>query len=203
MNAYQVVRDFENAIAEYTSAPYAISVDSCSTALFFCCLYCNVKDYNEIVIPKYTYPSAPAAVVHAGGKILFKDFNWQRSGYYYLEPTVIIDSAKRLFKNMYYPNYYICLSFHGKKILPIGRGGMILTDNKKAADWFKTARFDGRHECNLDNDTLAMAGWNAYMTPEQAARGLELFQWLPDDNISPPDKYQDLSKYKFYTEANR
>jgi len=42
-----------------------------------------------------------------------------------------------------------------------------------------------------------------YMTPEQAARGLELLQWLSDRNIDTPDPYQDLSKYKFYTEANR
>ena len=99
--------------------------------------------------------------------------------------------------------HFFCLSFHGKKVLPIGRGGMILTDSKEARDWFKLARFDGRHEQSLSGDTLAMAGWNMFMTPEQAARGLELLQWLPDVNIDKRDQYQDLSRYKFYTEANR
>jgi hypothetical protein len=99
---------------------------------------------------------------------------------------------------MYIKNSLICLSFHAKKTLPIGRGGAILTDSKKAYEWFKCARFDGRHEVALDNDTLAFPGWNMYMTPEQAARGLELMQWIKDENIGSVDPYQDLSKYEFY-----
>ena len=104
---------------------------------------------------------------------------------------------------MYIKDSLMCLSFHGKKILKIGRGGMILTDSKEAYEWFKLARFDGRHECALPVDEIAFAGWNCYMTCEQAARGLEQAQWLKDFNPVERDEYQDLSKYKFYTEANR
>lgn len=204
MDPYNIVRDFENTIAEFAGAPYGISVESGSAAIFLCCLFCKVKNINEVIIPRYTYPSVPSSIVNAGGRVAFKDIDyWQKAGYYVLENTPIIDSAKRLSKDMYDKNYFACLSFHGKKLLPIGRGGMILTDNKAAYDWFKIARFDGRHEQSLSKDKLVMAGWNMYMTPMQAARGLELFQWLPDKNISLPDSYQDLSKYEFYTKANR
>lgn len=204
IDAYNVVRDFEKAIADFTSAPYAVSVESCSAALFLSCLYSDVKRLAQVWIPKYTYPSVPASVVNAGGRVAFRDVEWQESGRYKLGNTSIIDSAKQLSRDMYIPGHFVCLSFHGKKILPIGRGGMILTDNGEAAEWFKSARFDGRHEgVPLDTDALVMPGWNMYMTPEQAARGLMLLHWLPDHNIAPPDPYQDLSKYKFYTEANR
>lgn len=201
--AYQVVKDFEEAIATYTGAPYAVAVESCSAALFLCCKYIDVSKMSCVRMPKFTYPSVPAAVIHAGGRVRFKDFNWQNEGFYLLENTNIIDSAKRLSRGMYTKGYLVCLSFHGKKCLKIGRGGMILTDSEKACDWFKRARFDGRHECSLPGDELVMAGWNMYMTPEQAARGLEQMQWLKDNNICEPDKYQDLSKYKFFTEANK
>jgi len=203
MDAYKIVRDFEKAIAEFTGAPFAVSVESCSAAIFLSCLFYKVKNISEVIIPKYTYPSVPASIINAGGRVIFKDINWQKKGWYRLKNTIIIDSAKKLSRRMYIPNRLICLSFHAHKPLAIGRGGMILTDDEKAVEWLKRARFDGRHEQSLHDDKLAMVGWNMYMTPEQAARGLELLQWLLGKNITAPDPYQDLSKYKFYTEANR
>jgi len=82
--------------------------------------------------------------------------------------------------------------------MPIGRGGMILTDDSRSVEWFKCARFDGRHEKSLENDTLAFAGWNMYMTPAQAARGLEWMQWIKDKYVGAEDFYPDLSQYDFY-----
>lgn len=203
MNAYQVVKDFEKAIADFTGAPFAVSVESCSAAIFLCCLFYKVKNISEVMIPKFTYPSVPASIVNAGGRVIFKDISWQKKGWYRLNNTIIIDSAKKLSRCMYIPNRLICLSFHANKPLGIGRGGMILTDYGGCAEWLRLARFDGRHGQSLSTDVLQMPGWNMYMTPEQAARGLELLQWLPPRNVAPPDPYQDLSKYGFYMEANR
>ena len=203
MDAYRIVREFEEAIAEFTGASFAVSVESGSAAIFLSCLYCKVRDIPEIIIPKYTYPSVPAGIINAGGRVAFQGITWQPDGWYYLVHTNIIDSAKNLSRNRNIKNRLTCLSFHAHKPLGIGRGGMVLTDDEKVVEWLKRARFDGRHEQSLQNDKLAMVGWNMYMTPEQAARGLEILQWLPDKTIAAPDPYQDLSKYKFYTEANR
>lgn len=202
-NPYFIVKEFEDAMAEYTNAPYTVALESCSAALFLCCKYVDVSKIDEVIIPKYTYPSVPAAIINAGGRVKFKDIDWQKEGYYYLQNTNIVDSAKRLSRNMYKEGTLTCLSFHGKKCLGIGRGGMILTASEKSINWFQRMRFDGRGQCALYNDTLAMVGWNFYLTLEQAARGLELLQWLPDENIAAPDPYTDLSQYKFFTEANR
>jgi len=204
MNAYGVVRDFEKELCDYTRAPYCVTVESCSAALFLCCLHEKVREIKEVSIPKITYPSAACAIINAGGRIAWNDENWQEYGAYVFNGTNIVDSAKRLCRGMYKQKDSLhCLSFHAKKHLSIGRGGAILTDSKEAYDWFRWMRFDGRNETSLPNDTLMGVGWNLYMTPSQAARGLELMQWLKDVNIGTVDEYQDLSKYKFYTEANR
>ncbi len=200
---YDIVSEFEKAMAEYTGSRYAVAVESCSAALFLCCLYVKVKDIPEVIIPKVTYPSVPASIVNAGGRVSFIDDRWQEFGWYWLENTNIIDSAKKLSRNMYIKNSLTCLSFHDRKILKIGRGGMILTDDMKAVEWFKRARNSGRGEVPLKKDRLAMAGWDMYMQPKDAAWGLTLMQELKDHNLCEPDPYQDLSKYKFYTEANR
>ena len=46
-NPYKIVRMFEEEIAAYTGAPYAISVDSCTNALFLICHYNKVKEVTE------------------------------------------------------------------------------------------------------------------------------------------------------------
>lgn len=214
IDAYGSVRVFEKELERYSGAPYAVTVDSCGNALALCCRYpsLEVKTLSEIKIPAVTYPSAASAVVHAGGRVKFyHDNSWQKVGWYELSPTGIIDSAKYIARNMFpelkkmldYEYLYVCLSFHAKKSIPIGRGGVILTNDEVGARWLRVARFDGRHEKPLQDDLLVMAGWNCYMTPEQASRGLVLMQWLSDFNILEPDPYTDLSKYEFFTEANR
>jgi dTDP-4-amino-4,6-dideoxygalactose transaminase len=77
---------------------------------------------------------------------------------------------------MYVPDSMHCLSFQIKKVLPIGRGGAILTSHRYTRDWLKKARHDGRSlDVPYDKDQLMFMGWNMYMTPEDAARGILLF----------------------------
>lgn len=178
---------FEEEISDYTGAPFAISVDSCTNALFLCCKYLNVSD---VTIPKKTYLSVPQSIIHAGGKIIFEDIEWK--GIYQLKPYPIYDSAKRLTSNMYIPNTFMCLSFHIKKHLKIGKGGMILTDNYEASEWFKKARYEGRSEIKYLDDNINMMGWNMYMTPMEAAYGLMLMQNISQHNEDLPEDYKDL-----------
>lgn len=101
---------------------------------------------------------------------------------------------------MYIKDTFHCLSFHARKHLNIGRGGIILTDDEEAVTWFKAMRFDGRHECKLEDDNFDLLGWNFYMTPEQAARGLLLMMSMPEHNadlLEVPD-YPDLRQYAVY-----
>jgi dTDP-4-amino-4,6-dideoxygalactose transaminase len=190
-NPYQIVREFEGMIAQFAGADYGVAVESCSAAIFLCCEYLKVR---EVTMPCFSYPSVPMAVIHAGGKVKFCDRPWQ--GMYELEPYKIYDGALRFRRNMY-EDGYLCLSFHAKKHLPIGRGGMILTNDGDAYKWLKRARFDGRDEVPLSEDTITQLGWNMYLTPEQAARGIALFNVIKDKDLPDLDStkqdYPDLS----------
>lgn len=177
-----VVRQFEKTIAKHCGAKYAIAVESCSAALFLCCLYLKVK---EVTIPSKTYFSVPFGIKHAGGFVHYEDKKWR--GAYQLKPYPIIDSAMRFKKDMYRRGFFQCLSFQYSKHLPIGRGGMILTDDRKARDWFRVMRNDGRREIPKELDRVKLCGWNFYMTPEQAARGLSLFYWRIKGKKDLPD----------------
>lgn len=186
-----VIRQFEKTIAKYCGAPYAVAVESGTAALLLSCIYLKVK---EVEIPKRTYISVLFSVIHAGGSVKFVDKKW--SGEYQLKPYPIIDSAVRLKRNMYKPGEFRCLSFQYSKHIPIGRGGMILTDDKKAAEYFRVMRNDGRREIPKERDKVKFAGWNFYMTPEQAARGLSLYYWRIHGKPDQKDikmEYQDIS----------
>ena len=70
---------------------------------------------------------------------------------------------------------------------------MILTDKEHAANWLRKARFDGRDGSTpFMRDKVEMMGWNLYMLPEQAARGLQLLEAIGDGkpDLCPP--YPDL-----------
>lgn len=198
-NPYKVVQMFEEEVAYYTGAPYAVSVDSCTNALFLCCKYLNVKD---VIIPSKTYLSVPMSVIHSGGNVIFdtteETNHW--SGLYQLKPYPIWDSAKRLTSDMYIPGQFMCLSFHIKKPLAIGKGGMILTDNLDAVNWFKKARYEGRSEKFYKQDDIEFCGWNMYMFPLLAARGLELMQNYPEHvtDIQEINGYRDLTEFTVF-----
>ena len=196
-NPFKVVKMFENSVAKYTGSPYAVSIDSCTNAIFLCCKYLNVR---EAIIPKRTYLSVPMSVIHAGGTVMFEDVEW--SGIYKIKPYPIYDAAKRFTSEMYIKGTYMCLSFHVKKILGISKGGMILTDDKDAVEWFKKARYEGRNEKNYKEDDVDMLGWNMYMTPQVAAHGLALMQNIPEHNQDQDEGdgtgYRDLTEFTIF-----
>ena len=198
-NPYKIVQMFEEEVADYVGSPYAVSVDSCTNALFLVCKYLKVK---EVTIPSKTYLSVPQSIIHSGGEVVFdttKETNdW--SGIYQLKPYPIYDSAKRFTSEMYIPNSFMCLSFHIKKHLKIGKGGMILTDDEEAVKWFKKARYEGRGEKLYHEDDIDMLGWNMYMTPQQASHGLSLMQNYPVDvpDLDENNGYRDLTEFTIF-----
>lgn len=205
MNPYEVVNSFEQRIAEWCGSKYAVAVESGTAAIFLSLAYrrfCGAMGY--ITMPKFSYPSVPCSIIHNGFKVEFSDDDWE--GEYVLFPLDIWDSALRLSKNMYHGGLQ-CLSFHVKKTLSIGRGGMILTDDKDAYEWLKLARFDGREPIPLlEQKDFTVLGFNMYMQPADAARGIQLFevyrQKYPngaDDLKVAEQGYQDLSQFKIYT----
>lgn len=206
---YRITEDFEKELCKYTNAPFAVAVDNCSNAIFMALMYEKVKGM-EISIPNRTYMSVPCSIIHAGAKIKFLEVEGNKlKGAYQLYPTKIWDAALSFTADMYKPNTHTCISFTGpNKILKLSKGGAILTDDEKAYEWFKRARFSGRRPISYHEDNFDMIGWNFYMLPELAARGLLLmnqFYNLDGTKKHNPDielPYPDLSKYKVYTQPH-
>jgi hypothetical protein len=157
---------------------------------------------KEVTIPSKTYLSVPMSIINAGGEVIFDKTpvtnHWV--GIYQLKPYPIYDAAKRLTSNMYVKNSFMCLSFHIKKHLGIGKGGMILTDDYDAMVWFKKARYEGRNEVYYKNDNVDSIGWNMYMTPQEAAHGLCLMQNYPPQNkdLDELNGYRDLTEFEIF-----
>ena len=81
----------------------------------------------------------------------------------------------------------MCLSFQYQKHLSLGRGGMILTDNKKERDDLKRMSYDGRYpDIPWRDQNISMIGYHYYMTPETAQLGLEK---LPEAIKTEPKKW--------------
>lgn len=196
---YQVVKDFEAELCEYTGARFAVTVTSCTAALFLACKWYNV---DLVSIPKRIYVSVPMSIIHAGGRVQFLDKEW--SGAYQLEPYPIWDCARRFTGGMYRDSVrsgdFLCVSFHWSKILGLGQGGAILLNDPTVDAWFRRARFDGRTEgVAPKDDDFTMLGWHAYLSPEIAAQGLVRLAILPKHNQDLPNSdYPDLSKMEIF-----
>jgi dTDP-4-amino-4,6-dideoxygalactose transaminase len=204
---HKITADFEEALCKYTGAKYAVAVDNQSNALFLALIYEGIKD-KEISIPARTYPSVPCEIIHAGGYVKFLPVKEKTlKGAYELVGSRTWDSALRFTHNMYIKDSFMCLSFTGPyKHLKLSKGGAILTDEHSAYLWFKRARFSGRRECSYHDDSFNMLGWNFYMMPELAARGLLLMgqfydmKGCPRQNEDLEIAYPDLSQFQIYTQ---
>lgn len=188
--SWNVVEQFERRVAEYVGAPHAVAVDTCTAGLFLCLRWWDGLPgvLRPVVLPKRTYLGVALASVHAGYKIKFHQGGW--IGWYRLTEGVV-DSACHFTENCFAGGME-CYSFQYRKHLKIGRGGMVCTDDKDAADWLRKARFLGRSE---HNGVPEFVGWHAFMEPERAARGLVLMDSLPRYNDDLVFEYPDLSTY--------
>jgi hypothetical protein len=127
-------------------------------------------------------------------------------GAYNLEGSNVWDAALSFTSEMYKPGTHMCISFTGPyKHFKLSKGGAILTDSEEANSWFRRARYSGRRECSYHDDHFDMLGWNFYMMPELAARGLLLMNQFynqdgtPKHNLDLELPYPDLSQFPIYT----
>lgn len=191
------VAEFEQLVAKFYNAPYAVATDCCTHAIELC-LRLNPPT-RRINCPTRTYLSVPMTFMKLGLEWEFDDYEWE--DYYYIGCTNIIDAAVYWKQNSYIPGTKMCLSFQHKKHLSLGRGGMILLDNYDDYITLKKMSYDGRLPDILwaeqDIDTM---GYHYYMTPETAQKGIyryctaevtEARKWSHQD-------YPNISKMKVF-----
>ena len=192
---FQAVTEFENRLAQFFGSPYAVATDCCTHGVELCLRYTEAQ---VIEVPKHTYISIPFLAKKLNIELKWKDDNWR--DYYYLTDTVI-DAAVLWKKDSYIPGTYMSLSFQYQKHLSLGRGGIILTDNKIAAEKLKKMSYDGRlPNVPWREQNITSMGYHYYMTPETAQLGLSKLenainsqprQWVTED-------WPDLTNMKIF-----
>jgi dTDP-4-amino-4,6-dideoxygalactose transaminase len=193
---FKIVGNFENIIADFFGSKYAVATDSCTHAIELCLRY---KQYNNITVPLQTYISVPMTMIKLNLDWAWQENEWEQ--FYYIGNTNIIDAATLWKQNSYIPNTLMCLSFQFRKHLSLGRGGIILLDNKEDYTMLKKMSYDGRDltkpwaEQDIDS-----VGYHYYMTPETADEGIKKFKLIKDDKpkIWTHRDYPDLSNMSVF-----
>ena len=188
-NPFDTILEFEQALAEYTGAPYAIATDCCTHALELCLRY---QKPEFVHFTAFTYLSVPMTMHKLGIGFSYLDETWL--GEYQIHGTTVWDSARLLEPSMYRPGQMQCLSFGYDKPLEIGRGGAVLLDDPLAYEIIRRQRYDGRmlEITPWEKQRIFHVGYHYRMNPEEAQMGLEKLQsFEPNTRIK---KYPDLRK---------
>tara|TARA_B110000285_G_C14934945_1_gene519127 strand:- start:233 stop:829 length:597 start_codon:yes stop_codon:yes gene_type:complete len=191
--SFQNVTKLEKKLAKFYNAPYAVAVDCCTHGVELCLRYSKDK---AITVPKRTYLSIPFLAHKLNIELKWKDEDW--IDYYYLTDRVI-DAAVLWKKDSYIPGTFMNISFQFQKHLSLGRGGVILTDSKEAAEQLKMMTYDGRiPDVPWRNQNINTIGYHYYMTPETANKGL--LKW--DEAVKTQPKQWVVSDWPDLTQMD-
>ena len=195
--SFNSVQKFEKNISSFFGSKYGIATDSCTHAIELCLRLIEPK--HKIAFPKRTYIGIPLLGYKLKLNWEWQDLEWKN--YYYIKNTNIIDAAVLWKKQFYIPGTLMCLSFQFQKHINIGRGGMILTNNKRSYEKLIKMSYDGRKR-NMPwrEQNISLMGYHYYLTPESASKGNEIFKLKK--NIPPRiwsyNDYPDVSKMKVF-----
>lgn len=161
---FEIVRMFELAVAEYTHAPFVVSVSSCTMALLLAVAWClrnhpkQIRsyvggpdpDYEPEAFAKrtdYTVENVPPkeisipkfTYVGVAQSILNAEArvifrDEDWRGGYQLKPLPVFDYARRFTSGMYRAGQMQCVSFHHSKILGLATHGGAILHDDPEAD---------------------------------------------------------------------
>jgi dTDP-4-amino-4,6-dideoxygalactose transaminase len=172
-NPFHAILAFEQAIAEYTGAPYCVSTNSCSHAMEIA--FRLTFNGKHVSFPAHTYLSVLMTLKKLEIDYTLTDDSWK--GEYQFAGSNIWDSARQLSHNMFRPGTIQCISFGRTKPLEIGHGGCLLTDNYQLYKAASCMRSDGRDLFAYSpwiNQNTFNVGYHYNMRPEDCVIGLNL-----------------------------
>jgi perosamine synthetase len=214
------VQEFENAVAGFIGAKYAVAVNACTSAIHLGFRIQGVKHGDEVILANTTCMANVNAIKMAGANPVFVDID-ERT--YNLDPNliersitprtkailnidqiglandldaisaiatkhnlIIVDDAATAFGGKYKNNYLgsnglvTTYSFHPRKMITTGEGGMLLTNDINIAEQARVLRSAGASVSDLERHKAKGVivqkyhenGYNYRMTDIQAAIGL-------------------------------
>lgn len=175
-----IVTEFEQKIANYVGAKYAVSVNSATSAIFLALQNKN----TQLIIPSMIPPVVLNAIITSGNTYKFIDNpEWVGNSYilHKFDDYKIIDSAQKLEKNQFITecndNDLMIFSFYPTK--PIGScdGGLIVSNNEEKINYLKTLAFNGMsYSINNWERIVKFPGYKMYMNSIQAHIALNNFK---------------------------
>jgi hypothetical protein len=184
--SFDALFKFEQDLAEYTGAPFAVVTDGCTHAIELCLRHDQPK---FVAFTAYTYLSVPMLMHHLQINYVYTGEEW--TGEYQFHGTRIWDSARRLERGMYRPGQLQCLSFGFGKPMYLGKVGAILLDDEEAYHTLSAWRADGRdlRKVPWESQTIFSPGWHYCPTIEDCIRGSEMLPGIvpTSQQVNYPD----------------
>lgn len=196
--SYSIISEFEQKLAKFTGAPYAVAVDCCTHAIELCMRLLKIK---ECVLPNETYISVPQTLKMLGIRYQL-EFSTPWLGEYNFVGTPVWDSARLLRPVMYRAGQYQCLSFGPGKPLDNTRGGAILLDHEDHYKTLKIMSNDGR-DLSISpwqDQKNFPQGFHYMMRIEEAqSASAKLDQYIAQGQFTPQYvAYPDLQPLRIY-----
>jgi hypothetical protein len=194
---WHIIQRFEQTIAEFFGAPYAVATDCCTHALELVLRAWHWQ--GSVTVPCHTYMSVPMMLDKISVPYQLTSQIWQET--YDIVPGRLTDAATLWRRCSYQPHSVMCVSFQFRKHLALGRGGMILLDNVDLAQRLRRMRHDGRDPDRTQwQQDITDIGYHYYMTPETAAQGLLTFAARQDAPYQPWgwQDYRDLRELSYF-----
>ena len=179
-----IVTKFEDTIADYVGAKYAVTFNSATSALFLALLDKN----TTITVPSMIPPVVLNAIITSGNKHNFTDdINWVGNSYvlHSFDDYKIVDSAQKLeknqFKNECNPNDLMVFSFYPTKPVGSSDGGMIVSDDLEKITHLREMALNGMsYADNNWERKIKFAGYKMYMNSIQCDIALQNFNLYED-----------------------
>jgi perosamine synthetase len=219
------VKEFENNIAQFVGARYAVAVNSCTSGQFIMSRILDLKPGDEVIVPSYTWISTVNSIEFLGAKAVFCDVD---IGTFNIRPDEIEGKINRRTRAIYPVHLFglgadmpaimqmakdhrlqvvedcACalgsriggthcgrfsaggvFSFHPRKSITTGEGGMIVTDREEVAWLAASLRDHGAAKSDFVREKekggfllgeYAFLGYNFRMTDLQGALGVAQFK---------------------------
>jgi dTDP-4-amino-4,6-dideoxygalactose transaminase len=220
------VAEFEETVAGYLGAKYAVACSSCTTALHMALQVAGIGPGDEVIVPSMSFIATANAVRYLGATPVFAEIDPRT---YNLDPDaaaalvtprtrailpvhqigmpvdldrfralagrrglLLIEDAACAIGSSYRgrriggDSELACFSFHPRKVISTGEGGMIVTNNAEFAERLRLLRQHGmslsdhlRHgAAQVLIEQYLEVGYNYRMTDVQAAIGIEQMKRL-------------------------
>lgn len=205
------VAAFEETVADYIGAKYAVAVSNCTSALLLSLMALEIGQGHSVAVTAYSWPATANVIALCGAEPVFVEID---SSTFNMDPAALAETLKRREVKAILPVHAFggmanmprildvaaqygvpvvedaacalgaelagkragvwgvmgCFSFHPRKAVTTGEGGLVTTDNSALARKLRILRNHGQ-DPDASTPDFVTPGHNMRLTEFQAALG--------------------------------